>query len=241
MGTNTLTTRTDGETIPASDHNEILQALRQDLVPRNNSNAPEDIIGQLGTSALRWLRAYCQEYRVGDAANNLVISEPTPGTLKIERPDNDYIEIADGEISFYMNNVKRFAVNDGGIDWATQDDATIPKEKVDGFVFTSKTVVNLNPSNGSTPSYVLPFDAMVLTGRYRPDEQENILVWIETNERIDAGADLPNRIEILNMVAGGGAQGSFGPAGSFIAKAGDTVKATATDDAAVEIHILRLP
>ena len=53
MGSNTLTTRANGETIEASDHNEILQALRNDFVGRNSSNAPESG-KQLGTSVYPW-------------------------------------------------------------------------------------------------------------------------------------------------------------------------------------------
>jgi len=130
LGDNTLTTRSDGNTIPATDHNEVLQALSIDLVPRNNSNAAEDVAGALGTSLYRWLRAYIGEIYIGDAANNLKITEPGAGILRISIPNNDYIELTQGAISIYTNGNKKFSVDDNGISWTSQDDNTIPALKL---------------------------------------------------------------------------------------------------------------
>lgn len=117
MGTGTLTSRSDGEKIPASDHNELVEALVGDYVPRNPSRAPQDIIGQLGTSVYRFLRAYIKEYFIGASANNLKIHEGATGEIWIENPNNDRIKIKDGSIELISNNVVRFRVNDSGIDW----------------------------------------------------------------------------------------------------------------------------
>lgn len=108
MGINTLTTRVDGNTIPAADHNELVEALRINFVPRNNSNSPEDIIGQLGQSNLRWLRAFVQEYFVGDAANNLKIYEGAAGELWIERnsSSDEIIKLIDNGVEFWVNGVQ---------------------------------------------------------------------------------------------------------------------------------------
>lgn len=104
MGTNTLTGRTDGEVIPAADHNELVTALGGDFVPRNNSAVPEDIFGQLGTSALRWLRAYLKACHIGTAANNLIIDESVAGELWLRNPTNESIRLRNGKIDCYVNN-----------------------------------------------------------------------------------------------------------------------------------------
>ena len=111
MGTNTLTTVSDGDLILAAHHNELLQALRQDLVPRNNSDVPEDIFGQLGTSALRWLRAYVKTYHVGVAANNLTISEVSAGEMHLKDPNGNEIRIKNGSLAYYVNSVLVMTMN----------------------------------------------------------------------------------------------------------------------------------
>jgi len=118
MGTNTLTARVDGNKIPANDHNELVQALLIDLVPRNNSRAPQDIIGALGTSALRWLRAYVSEYYVGNAANNLRIYEGAAGELWIENGLNNRVKIRSGIIEIWINNVLKGSFDSNGLEGA---------------------------------------------------------------------------------------------------------------------------
>ena len=128
MGDNNLTARTDGEKIPATDHNELVQAFVGDVVPRNNSRVPEDIIGQLGTSVFRWLRAYLKELYLGDAANNLRIYEGSANTIYIEAGGpNDSIRITSGgNIDFYRAGSLVFRTTASGIDWATQPALGIP-------------------------------------------------------------------------------------------------------------------
>ena len=111
MGENTLTARVDGNKIPANDHNELVQALQIDLVPRNNSRAPQDIIGQLGTSAVRWLRAYVKTYHIGDSANGLTISEAVAGEIHIKRGSSaEEIRLRNGALEFYIAGVKSFEI-----------------------------------------------------------------------------------------------------------------------------------
>lgn len=103
MGTNTLTSRVDGNLIPASDHNELVQALLIDLVPRNNSRVPEDIIGSLGRSDLRWLRAFVKEYFIGAASNNLKIYEGAAGEVWIEKGSpSDSIRLKTNSIEIWV-------------------------------------------------------------------------------------------------------------------------------------------
>ena len=130
MGTNTLTGRTDGEKIPANDHNELVQALLIDLVPRNNSRVPQDIIGQLGTSALRWLRTYTKELFVGDAANNLKIYEGAANELWLQRDSlsNEIIRIRNGLIEMYIAGSLMFTLDATGINGAYMKGNSIPQD-----------------------------------------------------------------------------------------------------------------
>lgn len=116
MGTNTLSSRIDGEVIPSADHNELVEAFVVDLVPRNSSRVPTDIAGQLGTSAYRWLRAFAQEYFIGDAGNNLKIYEGATGEIWLERssPSNEQLRIKNGSIEFYIGGSKVLHLNASG-------------------------------------------------------------------------------------------------------------------------------
>lgn len=107
MGTNTLSVATDGQVIPAAHHNELVTAIGGDFVPRNASRVPQDIIGQLGTSALRWLRTYSNEYYIGAAAQNLKIYEGASGEIWIERnaSNKELIKLKNGSIEVIVNNV----------------------------------------------------------------------------------------------------------------------------------------
>lgn len=58
MGTNNIAARTNGQTIDQTWFNDLLTAISQDVAPRNSSGAPTDGAGNLGQSALQWLRAY---------------------------------------------------------------------------------------------------------------------------------------------------------------------------------------
>lgn len=162
MGTNTLTSRVDGEKIPASDHNELVQALLIDLVPRNNSRAPEDIIGQLGISTLRWLRAYVKEYFVGTSANNLRIYEGAPNELWLERNSNsdEQIRIIENAIEFYTSGVKRFSITDSGIDWTAQPDNSIPTKTIQDKALYSSPIAD-QAHNNFTVIYPLNVDLKV--------------------------------------------------------------------------------
>jgi len=152
MGSGTLTSRSDNDLIPASDHNELVEALRIDFVPRNNSNAAEDIIGSLGTSAYRWLRGYITELRVGAAANNLRIYEGATGEIYIENGNNDRIKITDGAVELWTNGVKRFDVTDSGINWATLPSGNIPTIKIE-----DKPAFNFGPSTAASPALATLF------------------------------------------------------------------------------------
>lgn len=108
MGTNTLTARVDGDYIPAEDHNELVQALITEFVPRNASRVPTDLAGSLGTSSFRWDFAYIQRILVGLAANNLKIYEGAAGELWIERidPSNQIIKLTANGFEVWIGGVQ---------------------------------------------------------------------------------------------------------------------------------------
>ena len=153
MGDNTLTQRVNGNNIPAADHNELVEAFVGDIVPRNTDRAAEDIAGQLGTSQYRFLRSFIQEMLIGDAANNLKIYEGAVGELWIERNSNANeiiklrnssielwidnsiaLNIEPSQLQFYINGAQEFRVTSSGIDWNTQNNLSIPSNKINGRI-----------------------------------------------------------------------------------------------------------
>lgn len=109
MGSNTLDNAIENKVIPIGHHNGLVQALLENLVPRNASRVAEDLAGQLGESNLRWLRSYIQEMFVGDAASGLKIYEGATGELWIERAGGNIIKIRNGIFEFWVNGTKRFS------------------------------------------------------------------------------------------------------------------------------------
>lgn len=57
MGTGNLTVRNDGDVIPVTDHNELVDAMEVDLIPRNSSGIPTANGGKMGTPTYPWIRA----------------------------------------------------------------------------------------------------------------------------------------------------------------------------------------
>lgn len=67
MGTNTIPEATQGNIIPASDHNSIRTSMIGDWVPRNSSAVATDQAGDLGTNSLRWSTIYGKNLNVDTA------------------------------------------------------------------------------------------------------------------------------------------------------------------------------
>ena len=132
MGDNALTVASSGQDIPSSHHNELVTAFLQNMVPRNASRTAEDLAGALGTSALRWLRAYVETYHIGTASANLTISEAVAGEIHIARDVADEkIILRNGALEFHVNNVKRFEVSGSGIVWSNQPAESIPTSRIE--------------------------------------------------------------------------------------------------------------
>jgi hypothetical protein len=94
MGTNTIYTTADGETIIDDDFDQYFTALTGDFVARNaSSGAPEDATHSLGTLAVQWKNAYLQNLFIegqlfdpdnigsgADAANAIVSGKVRSGS-----------------------------------------------------------------------------------------------------------------------------------------------------------------
>lgn len=162
MGEQALSVASAGQDIPADHHNELVAAFLQNIVPRNASRTAQDLAGSLGTSALRFLRAYVQTYHIGQASNNLIVYEGDPGEIWIERngPTKEQIKLKDGSLEFIVAGTVEFRVNSSGIDWTTQNSRSIPFQKLNyttvdcptknsnGFVYYTTTdwcLIAFNP------------------------------------------------------------------------------------------------
>jgi len=147
MGVNTLPVAVDDNIIPAEHNNALVEALLLDLVPRNASRVAQSDAGQLGSSIYRWLRAYLGEVLVGTTANNLKIYEGAPNQLWLEIPNGDILKVIQGSISIWTDGTKRFEIDDTGINWGVISNSTIPKSKVNGFIFTNLNIVDVPQTN----------------------------------------------------------------------------------------------
>ena len=148
MGTGALTVASAGQDIPASHHNELVEAFLQTLVPRNASRTAEDLAGSLGQSTLRWLRAYVETYHIGTASANLTISEAVAGEIHILRDVNDEkIIIKNGSVDFYVGNSLIGRFNGAGLSGTYLTTNTVAREKLVPKPFTIA-----GPANGSVGS-----------------------------------------------------------------------------------------
>ena len=170
MGSNALSVASPGQDIPSNHHNELVEAFLQNVVPRDASRVAVDLAGSLGTSALRWLRAYVQTYHIGTASNNLIIYEGATGEIWIQRNDasSEIVKIKNGQIDLEIAGVKKFSVTNAGIDWATQANKSIPFQKV------SYTAVDvpLGNANGQVV-YTAPVTSLVFFVPYGPSMEDD--------------------------------------------------------------------
>lgn len=75
MGTNTIASNTDGDVADAADVEQYKDALKGDIVPRNNSGIVQDIFGSIGSSVYRFLSAYVSRINLGATASGITIEE----------------------------------------------------------------------------------------------------------------------------------------------------------------------
>jgi hypothetical protein len=85
MGTNTLDSQVSKTVITTTDLNQFKTALTGAIVPRNASGVPQDLQGDLGSSAYRWQNAYVDKYYIGDPADNNYITSDVSGNIFIYR------------------------------------------------------------------------------------------------------------------------------------------------------------
>ena len=123
MGTNNLSTKSNGETINAADPNQYKEALSGDLVPRNSSGVPTNEAGALGTDTYEWETVYTRNIQLdGTIANRgTVTTKEYTSTGSWEAPDGVYMAFViaagsggDGDTeSSPINNV--FGAGGGGV------------------------------------------------------------------------------------------------------------------------------
>lgn len=141
MGTGTLPVAVDDNIIPATHHNALVEAMLLDIVPRNASRVATSDAGQIGSSLYRFLRGFFGEVRIGTSAENLKVYSGAANEMWIEIPNGDRIQLAQGDISIWTDGVKRFSIQDGGIDWSIINDFTILSSKLaNRFVAQSNLV-----------------------------------------------------------------------------------------------------
>jgi hypothetical protein len=122
MGTGTLTVATDGTIIPATDHNELVDALKDNFVPRDTtSKAAVDLAGDLGATSYRWKDAYVQKIVLGLIASGLTIEEDS------------------GDIIFKRDSVEKLRITSTGVDGSDLVAASVGTTQLtNGGVTTAK-------------------------------------------------------------------------------------------------------
>jgi len=95
MGQNNVPAASDGNVIPASDHNSLRDALIGAVVPRNASGDATDIQADMGTSSFRWKDQYLQRIILGIASNLIVVEESPANVFKLSFNGNQRFSISD--------------------------------------------------------------------------------------------------------------------------------------------------
>lgn len=169
MGSNTLSLATPGQDIPADHHNELVQALLNEIVPRDASRVAVDLAANLGTSALRFLRAYAANFHIGTASNNLKIYEGAANEIWIERggTSNEIIKLRNGTIEFWKSGASVFSLNASGIVWTTQANKSIPHAKLANKDFEQASSSDHNDTGTSYSTYQSFSYAFKQNTRYR--------------------------------------------------------------------------
>lgn len=150
MGSGTLTSSADGDIIPASDHNQLVNALLEEIVPRDTTKAPVDEGGQLGTSLYRFLYAYVTNYFIGTAANNLKIYEGATGEIWIERggTSGETLKLKNGTIEFWDGGSVFLSIDSSGVNTEKFFDYNSLKTRASKIQYDESTT-----SNTGTGSY----------------------------------------------------------------------------------------
>jgi len=139
-GSNTLTSKNDGDVIFSGDVNQFRTALNLDIVPRNSSGVGTDIAGGLGLSSLRWDSSFIKEITIGVSANNVTIAETT------------------SRLTFSVAGTEVASINANGFDGADVESGTMAQASlVDDTVDIPKIadvnlVVSANTSGAFTTS-----------------------------------------------------------------------------------------
>lgn len=112
-GTNTIPTRSTGQTILPDFFNTIKTALTGELVPRNVSGVATDEAGDLGTNSLRWRDGFFSRYLyVGTAAE---LNRLSPGS---------------NQLNFQIGGVTKVTIGANGLAGGGLEDGTVTFAKL---------------------------------------------------------------------------------------------------------------
>lgn len=121
MGTNSLSSDTDGGIASASDINQYKEAIQGDLVPRNASGVATDEAGSIGTSLLAWLTGYIKTLFVGPPANLNKI-EADSGDIVIKVNDIEALRLTEsGGQAGNATTPNQVSGNDSGGPWTNDN------------------------------------------------------------------------------------------------------------------------
>lgn len=143
MGSNTLTTATDGEVIPSTDHNQLVEALKENFLPRNTSTlAPTDLAGDLGSTSYRWRDTYTEELILGAIASGLNIKESS-GDIIFERANVEKFRIkSDGATGLAVDSVSTDKIIDSNVTSDKIADLNVITSKIQNLGVTSDKIAN---------------------------------------------------------------------------------------------------
>jgi hypothetical protein len=104
--------------IPITHHNTLVNALKDDFVPRDTTTrAATDIAGDLGTATYRWDNGYIKKLYIGTAADSLTIEQST-NDLVITNPKASGDIILDAKVNHTLkvDGVTKAVIDTNGID-----------------------------------------------------------------------------------------------------------------------------
>jgi hypothetical protein len=148
MGTNTLTTATDGTIIPASDHNSLVTALKDNFVPRDTTTlAPTDLAGDLGATTTRWDNAYLKKIILGAITSALSIEEDGSNRIIIKVGGSTALTIDSGGL--IPDSIATDMIADSQITTSKIADNNVTNSKLGLTTATSSGCGNFSTSSTS--------------------------------------------------------------------------------------------
>ena len=164
MGTNNLSSKSDGQAISSSDMNQYRTAFNGDIVPRNTSGVPTDLAGNVGDATYGFANVYADQYFVGDPNEDVSIEQNVTGRM-----------------SFMIGGVEKGLVNANGIDGgglriasvegSSLVDLGVTAAKIAAATITGAKIANLTITGGLIAETTIP-GSKITTGSIDSDRLE---------------------------------------------------------------------